>query len=151
MNLASYLLLDAFRGDCETAIVVSNDADLKAPIEIVKDELGIPVGVLNPHPPKRQSRDLQPTFFKQLRHGPIAASQFPPILTDARQDSQAAWVVAGGPKIAEARFSGPRTQPPRRLGGWIKSTTTAAPLGPRNPTSAALSPPHRHKYILPSR
>ncbi len=84
VNLASYLLLDVFRGDCETAIVVSNDADLKAPIEIVKDELGIPVGVLNPHPPKRQSRDLQPTFFKQLRHGPIAASQFPPILTDAR-------------------------------------------------------------------
>ncbi len=84
VNLASYLLLDAFRGNCETAIVVSNDADLKAPIEIVKDELDIPVGVLNPHPPQRQSRDLQPTFFKQLRRGPIAASQFPPVLADAR-------------------------------------------------------------------
>jgi NYN domain len=83
VNLASYLLLDAFRGDCETAIVVSNDADLKAPIEIVRGELGVPVGVLNPHPPKRQSRDLRPTFFKQLRRGPIAASQFPPVLSDA--------------------------------------------------------------------
>lgn len=50
VNLASYLLLDAFRGDCETTIVVSNDADLKAPIEIVKDELSIPAGVLQPSP-----------------------------------------------------------------------------------------------------
>ena len=49
MNLASYLLLDAFREDCEVAIVVSNDADLKTPIELAISELGIDVGVLNPH------------------------------------------------------------------------------------------------------
>lgn len=84
VNLASHLLLDAFRGDCEAAIVVSNDADLKTPIEIAKDELGIGVGALNPHPPERRSLDLQPTFFKQLRRGPIAASQFPPVLSDER-------------------------------------------------------------------
>lgn len=84
VNLASYLLLDAFRGDCEVAIVVSNDADLKAPIEIARVELQLSVGVLNPHPPERRSFDLQPTFFKQLRHGPIAASQFPAVLSDAR-------------------------------------------------------------------
>jgi hypothetical protein len=84
VNLASYLLLDAFRDDCETAIVVSNDADQKTPIEIAKTELDISVGVLNPHPLKRRSFDLQPTFFKQLRHGPIAASQFPRVLKDAQ-------------------------------------------------------------------
>ncbi|MGA2165853.1 MAG: NYN domain-containing protein [Solirubrobacteraceae bacterium] len=60
VNLASYLLLDAFREDCETAIVVSNDADLKTPIEIAKSKLDISVGVLNPHPLKRSSFDLQP-------------------------------------------------------------------------------------------
>ncbi len=65
VNLASYLLLDAFREDCETAIVVSNDAEEKTPIEIAKTELGVSVGVLNPHPLKRRSFDLQPTFFKQ--------------------------------------------------------------------------------------
>jgi hypothetical protein len=84
VNLASYLLLDAFRGDCEVAIVVSNDADLKEPIAIVKNEVGIKVGVVNPHPPHRRSLDLQPTFFKQLRRGPVAASQFPAVMTDAR-------------------------------------------------------------------
>jgi uncharacterized LabA/DUF88 family protein len=84
VNLASYLLLDAFRKDCDVAIVFSNDADLKEPIAIAKDELGMKVGVVNPHPPGRRSRDLQPTFFRQLRKGPVAASQFPPVLTDAR-------------------------------------------------------------------
>jgi len=84
VNLASHLLLDAFRGNCETAIVVSNDADLKTPIEIAKNELGLSVGVLNPHPLKRRSFDLHPTFFKQLRRGPIAASQFPRVLKDAQ-------------------------------------------------------------------
>ncbi len=83
VNLATYLLLDAFQKDCEVAIVFSNDADLKQPIEIPKNELNIAVGVVNPHPPKRRSLDLQPTFFKQLRTGPLAASQFPPELTDA--------------------------------------------------------------------
>jgi uncharacterized LabA/DUF88 family protein len=84
VNLASYLLLDAFRKDCDVAIVFSNDADLKEPIAIAKNELGIAVGVVNPHPPSRRSRDLRPTFFRQLRQGPVAASQFPPVMTDAR-------------------------------------------------------------------
>jgi len=82
VNLASHLLLDAFRKDCEVAIVVSNDADLKTPIDLAISELGIRVGVLNPHPPERRSLDLRPTFFKQLRRGPIEASQFEPVLRD---------------------------------------------------------------------
>jgi hypothetical protein len=40
--------------------------------------------VVNPHPPARRSRDLKPTFFRQLRQGPVAASQFPSVLADAR-------------------------------------------------------------------
>ncbi len=67
VNLATYLLLDAFQHDCNVAVVISNDSDLKLPIEIAQSELGIRVGVVNPHPPARRSRALQPTFFKQLR------------------------------------------------------------------------------------
>jgi hypothetical protein len=84
VNLASYLLLDAFRNDCEVAVVVSNDADLKTPIEMAMREFGLPVGVLNPHPPQRRSVNLAPKFFKQLRRGPVAASQFPAVLRDAK-------------------------------------------------------------------
>ncbi|MGE5281149.1 MAG: hypothetical protein ACM3N0_02305 [Chloroflexota bacterium] len=76
------MLLDAFREDCEVAVVVSNDADLKTPIELAINELGVRVGVLNPHPPERRSLDLQPTFIKQLRRGPIESSQFESVLRD---------------------------------------------------------------------
>ncbi len=84
VNLASYMLLDAFKGDCSEAVVISNDADLKTPIELARKELGITVGVVNPHPPKKRSLDLKPDFFRQLRRGPVAASQFPATLRDAK-------------------------------------------------------------------
>jgi uncharacterized LabA/DUF88 family protein len=82
VNLATLLLLDAFRGDCDTAVVISNDSDLKLPIEVAQAELGIRVGVVNPHPPNRRSHALQPSFFKQIRESALGASQFPASLTD---------------------------------------------------------------------
>ncbi|SEU34124.1 NYN domain-containing protein [Nonomuraea wenchangensis] len=32
VNLASYLLLDSFHGDCDVAVVISNDSDLREPL-----------------------------------------------------------------------------------------------------------------------
>lgn len=84
VNIATYLLLDAFKRDCTAAVVISNDSDLKLPIEIAQSELGIRVGVVNPHPPARRSRALQPTFFKQLRTSALGACQFPAVLADAK-------------------------------------------------------------------
>jgi len=51
VNLATFLLVDAFTRDCNVAVVISNDSDLKLPIEVVQRELGLRVGVVNPHPP----------------------------------------------------------------------------------------------------
>jgi hypothetical protein len=84
VNLATYLLLDAFQRDCNVGVVITNDSDLKLPIEIAQTELRIRVGVINPHPPARRSRALQPTFFKQLRTPALGACQFPSILTDTK-------------------------------------------------------------------
>jgi len=67
VNLASHLLLDAFQKNCDTAVVVSNDSDLRVPIRIAEQQLGIRVGIINPHPPGYRSRALRGTFFKQLR------------------------------------------------------------------------------------
>jgi len=39
VNLASYLLLDAFENDYEAAIIVSNDSDLAEPISLVRKKL----------------------------------------------------------------------------------------------------------------
>ncbi len=77
VKLATYLLVDAFANDYEAAVVVSNDSDLEEPIRVVSKMLHLPVGVLNPH--KKPSRELLKvaTFYKPIRTGVIAASQFP--------------------------------------------------------------------------
>jgi len=46
VDLASRLLLDAFRGAFDVAVGISNDADLLEPVRMVREELGLTVGVL---------------------------------------------------------------------------------------------------------
>jgi hypothetical protein len=48
VNVAAHLLLDVLRGDVDAAIVVSNDSDLRYPIEQAR--LLVPVGTVNPAP-----------------------------------------------------------------------------------------------------
>ncbi len=84
LNLATYLLVDGFRGEYETAVVVSNDSDLCEPIRIVRHELNKAVGVLNPHPHPSRALLRHVTFLKQIRRGVLAQSQFPPTITDGR-------------------------------------------------------------------
>lgn len=85
VNLATYLLIDAFRSDSDMAVVVSNDSDLCEPIRIVQDEFRVPVGLLIPHSRTSEAlRKLGPAFVKQIRRGPLSASQLPAKVTDAR-------------------------------------------------------------------
>jgi hypothetical protein len=81
--LATYLMLDACRRDCETAVLITNDSDLREPLRLARDELRLTTGVINPHQASRRSRALQATFFKQLRPSVLAASQLPSQITDA--------------------------------------------------------------------
>jgi NYN domain len=86
VNLATLLLVDAFDGDFEQAVVVSNDSDLALPIELVQTKFGLPVVVLFPCGGGRK-----PSYHlsKVAAASPIistanlAASQFPATLTDA--------------------------------------------------------------------
>ncbi len=82
VNLATHLLHDAYQIRYESAVVISGDSDLLTAVQVVKNELGKPVGVLNPQ--KRPSRMLQKhsTFYKHIRPGVLAASQFPAKLKD---------------------------------------------------------------------
>jgi hypothetical protein len=82
VNLATYRLFDAFRDDYETAVVVSNNSDLCEPIRIVRHELGMSVGLLNPHSNPSRALLQHATFIKRIRRGVLAKSQFPPILRD---------------------------------------------------------------------
>ncbi len=117
VNLATFLLLDAFRKDAELAIVVSNDSDLVEPIRIAQQELGLPVGILNPH--RNRSIGLEripPAFFKQIREGALRASQFPATMQDERGTltRPASWDPA--PETLKPARGGLRSQPPKQLG-----------------------------------
>ncbi len=93
VNLASHLLRDAYRGDCECAVVVSNDSDLLTPIRMAKADCGLTIGLVPPRP--RGSIELRrlADFKIDPRVHVLAASQFPPALTDANGHIQkpAAW------------------------------------------------------------
>ena len=84
VNLASYLLVDGFDADYEVAIVISNDSDLATPIRMVRERLGLPVGVLNPVLDGKASWQLRntATFYRKVRESALAACQFPDTLCD---------------------------------------------------------------------
>ena len=84
VNLASNLLLDCFQSDFDEAIVISNDADLTTPIDIVVTKLHEPVEVVDPHPKGRRSATLRKVAlwtFQALNKHHFANKQFPPTLT----------------------------------------------------------------------
>ncbi len=83
VNLAVHLLNDAYRKDFELAIIVSNDSDLLEPLIMVKEHLGLPVGILNPQKHPSFHLKQHAAFIKKLRTGVLRASQFPDQLIDA--------------------------------------------------------------------
>lgn len=83
VNLAVNLLNDGFRRDYELAVMVTNDSDLLEPLRIVKNELGLPVGLVNPQRNPSFHLKQHANFIKKLRTGVLGASQFPQSLTDA--------------------------------------------------------------------
>ena len=93
VNLATCLLLDAFREDADVFIVVSGDSDLVAPISALSSELGKVVAVINPqrlsgpnHRRTRGSSELK-RVAKYYRGGvtwaQLERSQFPKVMSDA--------------------------------------------------------------------
>ncbi len=84
VNIASHLLNDGFHKRYEVAVLVSNDSDLVEPVRVVRQEMGLPVGILNPH--QHHSAQLKPlaTFMKRIRQSDVAACQFPAVLNDAK-------------------------------------------------------------------
>lgn len=85
VNIAALLLKDGYTGQYESAAVISNDGDLKMPIEIVREELDLPVTVINPVLKRRRRRStaLSPeplpdnASFIQLRAKDVIECQFP--------------------------------------------------------------------------
>jgi uncharacterized LabA/DUF88 family protein len=83
VNLASHLLMDGFHKAYEQAILITNDSDLLEPINMVRNDLGLKIGILNPgHHPSRVLLPPTVSFMKRIRTGVLAASQFPLSISD---------------------------------------------------------------------
>ena len=77
VNLAVHLVNDAHLGRFDTALIFSNDSDLKEAVRIVKVERGLVVGVVNPSSGRYPSvLQNSASFFRNLRPSELAASQF---------------------------------------------------------------------------
>ena len=87
VNLATYLLLDAFRDDFDLALVITYDTDLIEPIRVVRKVFGKTVGVVNPHilpkPMNNLKLSSEADFYRVLKRSALARCQFPDTLVDA--------------------------------------------------------------------
>lgn len=87
VNLATYLLIDGFERDYEQAVIISNDSDLALPIQIVRERLGFPVGIVNPNRDQkaRTPKELSDAaaFQRRLRENTLRNCQFSTQLTDS--------------------------------------------------------------------
>ncbi|MBC8509185.1 MAG: NYN domain-containing protein [Chloroflexi bacterium] len=84
VNIAAHLINDGYKELYQVAVLITNDSDLVGPIEIVRKELNLTVGILNPHRKPAYALKKAATFVKPIRKGVLAASQFPDKLTDGQ-------------------------------------------------------------------
>lgn len=83
VNLATHLVSDAYEDRFECAVLVTNDSDLREPVELLTQRLRRRVGILNPHRHPSLTLVRAATFFKTIRRGALRASQFRDVLHDA--------------------------------------------------------------------
>jgi len=84
VNLAKHLLFDGFKGNYQAAAVITNDSDLLEPIRIIRSEMNVHIGILNPHTAPSRALIKYASFVKQIRRGVLSVSQFPPQLRDEK-------------------------------------------------------------------
>jgi uncharacterized LabA/DUF88 family protein len=83
VNLASFLLLDAFKNEYDTALVISNDADLKMPINMVRHKFGKKVIVAIPGTRKQIKKSALPSDeVVRIEKAHLKASLFPATFQD---------------------------------------------------------------------
>lgn len=77
VNLASYLLFDAFKKEFDVAAVITSDSDLTTPVRLVTQELKLPVFVYTPRDRRSHELSAAATSCRPIREAVLADSQFP--------------------------------------------------------------------------
>jgi hypothetical protein len=85
VNMAVRMVADAFEGLSDISVVLTNDSDQIGPLNLIKEELGHPFGLIYPVPSSRRSKALQktnPVFSRFVTEELILKSQFPDVIKD---------------------------------------------------------------------
>lgn len=80
VNLATYLVHDAWRGLYDVAVVLSQDTDLCEPLRIVRDEVSKPVGLVWLDSTQPGKLGAAASFVRHVTPSRLAAAQFAPVL-----------------------------------------------------------------------
>jgi len=83
VNVASWLLQDAFRDDFDVAALISNDSDLETPVRMVRDDHRKRIFVMMPRDRHSNQLTKAATHCKPIRTGVIQTSQFPLEIKDS--------------------------------------------------------------------
>ncbi len=86
VNLATYLLKDCYTNDFDEAVVISNDSDLVLPIQVVTQDCGKKVHIVNPHKREGLSQELArvaSSTMAEINKRHLVSSQFPPQMVDS--------------------------------------------------------------------
>lgn len=99
VNIATYMLTDAFEEKHDLAILISNDSDLAQPVKVLKEKFKRRIMIVNPHPKTKISMRLAGLADdqRQLREEAVRDSQFPDLVTlsGGRQATKPAeWTAA---------------------------------------------------------
>lgn len=94
VNIASYLLKDAYEKNVDQIIIITNDSDLYTPLKICKEDLGITIIAVNPitnkskkHSRRNQLQNVATSCF-EFRSSTIAKFQMPVTITNPKQTIQ---------------------------------------------------------------
>ena len=82
VNLATHMLKDGFQGRYEAAVVITNDSDLALPVRVVRQDLKLPVGIINPHRVQSMVLAREASFVRRVRRGALKESQLPRVIAD---------------------------------------------------------------------
>jgi len=134
VNLATYLLLDAFQNDYDGAAVITNDSDLAEPIRVVRDILTKRIEMLDPCGDGRTSAELakMSTFRSAAR-------------STATSNRPARRAVSS---ISRSVCSAGRSSASVTPGAWAPCSPRSRRSSPRS-RSAAASDPRRDGDGLP--
>ena len=80
VSLASYMLVDGFKGLYNAAIVVSDDSDLLDPVRLVRSELGLKVGVVRVRVHRASVFRAEVDFVRSVRRWHFATCQLPAVV-----------------------------------------------------------------------